>query len=173
MEEETAELWGPVKQRLSYPFKQVTFWLVLLVGVLFVGYLAVWIEILHVVNFVPTATKPVVDLEPVRLAYATAILAVAAPCLMQLVLTEMKILRVAAIGLVFVVLLLAHIVYIEASSACWVHGSGLLGMALAVLAWWLANGEDPLLQDHVTPSAPSGGDKPLRKLPGGKSKVKT
>lgn len=172
-EQAEESIWAPIRQRLFHPLRQVTFWLVLLLGIVVVGYLAVWIEVGHVISFTPTSERSTVDLDPLRLAYATAILATASPCLMQLLLTDSKMIRVAAIALAFAALWLAYCVSVEAAWACRVHVYGGLGMALAILAWWLANGEDPLLQDRVSPSASSGGDNPLRDLPGGETDVRT
>lgn len=159
LEDDAAEsVWAPVKRRLLFPIRQVTFWLVLLLGIVVIGCLAVWIEEVNVLYFVSTPENPSVELEPLRLAYATAILAIASPCLMQLFLAEKKMLRVAAIGLSVVVLWLAYLAASGAGSISSVHWSGLPGLALAILCWWLANGEDQLFQDRPELSGPSGGD---------------
>jgi hypothetical protein len=158
-------LFTPVYRRLTKPVKQLSFWVVLVLGIIVLGYLAVMIEAVRVAF----AKEP--DFEPLKLAYATAILAVGAPCQMQLILGQDKMLRVLAIVLIFLNLALAYCVGSQAQGALWVNVSGLIGLLIATCSWWLANGEDELFQDRPAPAAPSGGDT-SRELSGGSSGVK-
>lgn len=163
--------WALVGRRLTRPCRQWTFYVVLILGILILGYLAVWIEVGNVIGFEPSAGCQTPNLEPLQLAYATAILAVGVPCLMQLGLTLNKMALVLAFILAFSVLFFAYRVSGEGISLSGVHFYGLFGLLVATMSWWLANGEDELFQDRPKPSAPSGGD-PTRELPGGNSGVK-
>lgn len=163
--------WSLIGSRLKTPIGQWSFWIVLILGIIVIGYLAVWIEVSHVNHFVPTKERRAPDLEPLRLAYATAMLAVAAPCVAQLVLAMNKMAGLVALVIAFAVAALAYRVSASASDLCTVHIYGVPGLLIAVLSWWLANGEDELFQDRTTPGGPSGGDT-RRRLAGGKSKVK-
>jgi len=164
--------WALIGRRLSKPCKQWTFYAVLVVGILILGYLAVWIEAKNVFFFAPTPERAVPDLQPLRLAYATAILAVACPGLMQLLLSLNKMAVVTSIILGFVSIFLAYKLSFISESFADTNLLGGLGLIIATLVWWLANGEDELFQDRVNPGAPSGGD-PNRRLPGGSRRVKT
>ena len=156
--------WALVKTRLRTPVKQVTFWTVLIFGILFASCLSLWIEICNVWDFVPTTDCPEPDLGPLRLAYATTILALAAPCLAQLYFTSDKMIRVIAFIISFLSLGLAYWVSENAKGLYSTHGIGILGLAISVAAWWLANGEDPILQDRSDTAAGSGGADLLRPL---------
>ena len=163
--------WSLIGSRLKTPIGQWSFWIVLILGIIVIGYLAVWIEVSHVNHFEPTKERRAPDLEPLRLAYATAMLAVAAPCVAQLVLAMNKMAGLVALVIAFAVAALAYRVSASASDLSTVHIYGVPGLLIAVLSWWLANGEDELFQDRTTPGGPSGGDT-RRRLAGGKSKVK-
>lgn len=162
--------WALLGRRLTRPVKQVSFYVVLLIGIGVIGYLAVWIEEVRVAHAGAAGSTAQSNFEPLRLAYATAILAVGAPCLMQLIYVEDKIARVIAVVLGFVILTFAYCVDNEAPDLSWIHLFGRVGLLLATGAWWLANGEDELFQDMPTRNAPSGGD-PHRELTGGDSGV--
>lgn len=163
--------WAMMNRRLKHPSRQLTFYVVLVLGVLILGYLAVWIEVVHALQFQPTREYPELDLSALRLAYATAILAVGGPCFMQLSLTRDKMAIVTGFILLFLFLFLAFCVSNASGGQGPTHLYGFAGLAVATLCWWLANGEDELFQDHSPPSAPSGGD-PNRNLKGGNSGVK-
>lgn len=163
--------WAMIAHRLRRPCRQWTFYVVLILGIVILGYLAVWIEVVHAWNFAAKPTDPYLDLNPLRLAYATAILAIGAPCCMQIALTRDKMAILAGIVLIFVILTLAYSVSTSDLSQAGVHLAGLLGLFSATLSWWLANGEDELFQDRVKPNAGSGGDL-ARNLSGGTSGVK-
>lgn len=163
--------WAMIGRRLKRPCRQWTFYVVLILGIVILGYLAVWIEVTRAWNFTATPGAPHLDLNSLRLAYATAILAVGAPCCMQIVLTLNKMAILAGIILIFVILTLAYSVSTSDLSLTGVHSAGLFGLLFATLSWWLANGEDELFQDRVNPNAGSGGDL-TRNLSGGKSGVK-
>lgn len=163
--------WAMIGRRLKRPCQQWTFYVVLILGIVILGYLAVWIEAVHAWNFTVTPRQPDFDLEPLKLAYATAILAVGAPCCMQIALTLNKMAILTGIVLIFVILTLAYSLSTGNLSHVGVHLIGLPGLLFAILSWWLANGEDELFQDRAKPNAASGGD-PARSLSGGKSGVK-
>ena len=165
--------WELLGRRLKAPLAQWSFWIVLLFGIGVFGYLAVWIEESHISDFVPTKDQATPDLEPLRLAYATAILAVAAPCVAQLVLALNKMAGLVALIMTCAVAALAYCVSDAAPNLHAVHSYGRPGMLIAALAWWLANGEDKLFQDRTNPYASSGGTDPQRDLSGSESKVKT
>lgn len=160
-------------RRIRTPIGQGVFWIVLLFGIGVFGYLAVWIEESHVSYFVATKERLTPDLEPLRLAYATAILAVAAPCVAQLVLSMNKMAALAALLIFSAIGALAYWVSSASPDLHAVHLYGIPGLLIAVLSWWLANGEDELFQDRTFPNVPSGGTNTQRPLAGGKSKVKT
>jgi hypothetical protein len=165
--------WALLGRRLRTPLFQWSFWTVMLVGITFIGYLAVWIEEATIRNFVATLKEPKPNLEPLKLSYATAILAVAAPCVAQLALAMNKMATLVALVFAVVVATLAYQVMYGAHDLDTVHIIGRSGMILALLSWWLANGEDDLFQDRTIPNVPSGGSNTQRRLPGGSSKVKT
>ena len=161
--------WSLLGRRLRMPFKQWSFWIVLILGIGVFGYLAVWIEEHHIADFVPTKERPTPDLEPLRLAYATAILAVAAPCIAQLVLAMNKMAGLVGLVITTVVGALAYWVSESTSNLGAIHSFGLPGLLIAAFAWWLANGEDQLFQDRPNSQASSGGPDPMGQLPGGNS----
>lgn len=163
--------WAMVGRRLKHPCRQWTFYVVLILGILVLGYFAVWIEFARVWNFQPSTGHEEPDLQALRLAYATAVLAVGAPCVMQLGLTMNKMAIVSSFVLIFIVLWLAYWVTNADTDTAGVHFYGLMGLTVATLCWWLANGEDELFQDRAPPGAASGGD-PQRSLKGGNSEVK-
>ncbi|NKL74836.1 hypothetical protein [Rhizobium leguminosarum] len=163
--------WALVGRRLSRPCKQWTFYAVLVVGILVLGYLAVWIEFKNALFFHATENEQLADLKPLRLAYATAIMAVALPCTMQLGLTLNKMAVVSGIILAFIVLLFSYWLSFDSESFRWTNVLGIIGLIVATLCWWLANGEDELFQDRVNPNSASGGD-PSRPLSGGTGGVK-
>lgn len=165
--------WAMIARRLSRPCRQWTFYAVLGLGIVILGYLAVWIEAWHAWNFTATPTKPIVDLGPLKLAYATAILAVGGPSCMQIMLTQNKMAIVASIVLVFVILVLAYSLSTANFSHVYVHVVGGAGFFLSILSWWLAVGEDELFQDQVNTYAASGGYDTNRILAGGTSGVRT
>ena len=163
--------WAMMSRRLRHPSRQLTFYVVLVLGVVILGYLAVWIEVAHALNFQPTPVHPVLDLDALRLAYATAILAVGGPCFMQLCLSRDKMAMVSGFVLLFLFLFLAFCVSSFGGGQGTTHFYGVSGLVVATLCWWLANGEDVLFQDRLPTSAASGGD-PGRNLNGGTSGVK-
>lgn len=165
--------WALLGRRLRMPLFQWSFWTVMLVGIAFIGYLAVWIEETTISNFVPTAQEPEPNLEPLKLSYATAILAVAAPCIAQLALVMNKMATLVALVFAVIVATLAYQVMYGAHDLHAVHLVGRPGMLVALLSWWLANGEDDLFQDRTRPNVPSGGSNTQRPLSSGSSKVKT
>lgn len=163
--------WALVKRRISRPCRQRTFYVVLILGILILGYLGVWIEVKNILFFTPTAEHPHPSLDPLRLAYATAILAVGVPCLMQFALSMNKMAVVTAFVLAFLVVCSAYFLSIASESIGLTHFLGVCGLLVATLSWWLANGEDDLFQDRVNPDAASGGN-PDRELSGGNSGIK-
>ncbi|MFK4792204.1 hypothetical protein [Sphingobium sp. ZW T5_29] len=163
--------WAMIGRRLKHPCRQWTFYVVLVLGILILGYFAVWIEVARVWDFTPTTEQPELELQGLRLAYATAILAVGGPCVMQLGLTMNKMAILASFVLIFFVIWLAYWVTNAQVGQWGVHAYGVVGLIVATFAWWLANGEDELFQDRAKPGAPSGGD-PSRGLKGGSSGVK-
>lgn len=164
--------WALIGRRLSSPWKQWTFFIVFILGIWVLGYLAVWIEVGNVASLRPSPAEPHPHLEPLRLAYATAILAVGGPCLMQLYLSQNKIAIVVGFVLLFLVLFVAYTVANGDLGLGGINCFGIFGLIIAAFCWWLANGEDELFQDRATQGAASGGD-PTRELPGGNSGVKT
>lgn len=162
--------WAMILRRLKQLCRQLTFYVVLVIGILILGYLSVWIEIVRIWEFKPTPDLPAPDLASLRLAYATAILAVGAPCVMQLFFTTNKMAILSGVVLIFGVLWLAYWVTNAFVGLYGVHCYGLLGLVVATLSWWLANGEDSLFQDRVMPNASSGGEI-SRALNGGNSGV--
>lgn len=160
--------WALIGRRLSRPSRQWTFWVVLVVGIFGLGYLAVWIEESNVPS-AATGDK----LEPLRLAYATAMIAVAAPCIAQLVLALNKMAGLTALLLTVAVSMLAYRVSAFAPNLSSVHVYGIPGLLIALFAWWLANGEDELFQDRTTPNVSTGGTDTQRDLPGGQNNVRT
>lgn len=165
--------WALLGRRLKTPVWQWSFWIVLLMGIGVFGYLAVWIEESHVADFVPTKLRSAPDLEPLRLAYATAILAVAAPCIAQLVLAMNKMAGLVALIITCVVGALAYWVSDAAHDLAAIHQYGYPGLIVAAFSWWLANGEDHLFQDRANPYAGSGGSDPQGPLSGGATNVRT
>lgn len=163
--------WALVGRRLSRPCKQWTFYAVLIIGILVLGFLAVWIEFKHAFYFEVGSVDHQIDLKPLRLAYATAILAVAAPCLMQLGLTLNKMAFVSTAVLAFIVSAISYWLSLDSTSFLSTNLLGIPGLFIATLCWWLANGEDELFQDRVNPNSASGGD-PSRPLSGGTGGVK-
>ncbi|MBF0355963.1 MAG: hypothetical protein HQL43_12070 [Alphaproteobacteria bacterium] len=163
--------WAMIGRRLKQPCQQYSFYVVLILGIVILGYLAVWIEAWHAWKFTATPTKPDIDLDPLKLAYATAILAVGAPCCMQIALTLNKMAILTGIVLIFLILTITYSLATVNFSHIFVHLLGAPGLLLAILSWWLANGEDELFQDRVKPYAASGGDT-TRDLSGGNSGVK-
>jgi MFS family permease len=160
--------WALIGRRLKLPCRQWTFYVVLILGILVLGYLAVWIEVVRVWDFKPSDEHPQPNLESLRLAYATAILAVGAPCFMQLVLTLNKMAAISGFVLLFLFAFMAYCVSNAEAGPGGVHFYGVVGLFVATLLWWLANGEDELFQDRVPFNAGSGGD-PRRDLKGGKN----
>jgi len=165
------ELFALLKRRVTHPLKQWTFAVVFVVGILILGYLAVWIELKTALSFLPTPEESKVDLAPLQLAYATAILAVAGPSIMQLMLTLDK--MAMLVGFVLIFLMGSCAYFVSTATPDWfsVQFFGVLGLITATTAWWLANGEDELFQDKTRPAAASGGD-PTRELSGKPGKVK-
>jgi succinate-acetate transporter protein len=160
--------WALIGRRLSRPFKQWTFWFVMIVGILGLGYLAVWIE----EGNLPAAAAGE-KLEPLRLAYSTAMIAVAAPCIAQLVLALNKMAGLTALLLTVIISALAFRVSAATPNLSAIHWHGVPGLLVALFAWWLANGEDELFQDRTMPNVSTGGTDTQRDLPGGQNKVKT
>lgn len=165
--------WALIGRRITTPVKQFSFWTVLLLGIVLIGYLSVWIEEGNVNDFVATKKQPFPDVAPLRLAYATAILAVAAPCVAQLMFSLNKMAVVVSFVITIVVGSLAYGLSELANSLQSIQCYGRAGLLIAVLTWWLANGEDEIFQDRTTPYAGSGGDNPLGPLPGGNAGVRT
>lgn len=165
--------WALVLRRLTKPCRQFTFYVFLVFGILAAGYLAVWIEAWHAIRFVVTPEKPSLDLEPLKISYATAIIAVAGPCIMQTMLSRDKI----AIGICFIVtfcvVCITKLISSDGIGQADIHVVGAAGVLVSIFSWWLANGDDDLFQDKVNPYAASGGKKLNGDLPGGMSKVKT
>ena len=161
--------WLVLHRRWTKPTKQLSFWTFLLVGIVILGGLAVWIEGFRYVNFVPSSEEPTPKLEPIQLALATAGLAVAGPSAMQLLYSRDKLAIVAAILLFTAEMISA--MYLMVFGEPDVAGtiiSGMLCVALAIVAWVLANGEDDIFQDEVDSDVSAGGN-PMRPLPSGSS----
>ncbi|MEH3123031.1 MAG: hypothetical protein PGN16_13820 [Sphingomonas phyllosphaerae] len=130
--------------------------------------MAVWIEGYRYLNDVPKAPETT-DLGPLQLALATAGLAVAGPAAMQLLYSRDKLAIVFAILLFTIEMIFAMYLMQFGRPGGWgTFGGGLTCVAIAVVAWVLANGDDDIFQDE-TPIDASAGGNPMRKLPSGAS----
>ncbi|WP_336964020.1 hypothetical protein [Sphingobium aquiterrae] len=171
--------WNLLRERLQKPCKEWSFYIFLGVGILFLGGMAIWIEAYRFLTFVASQDHPHAELSGIRLALATAILAIAGPAAMQLMYALDKMATVVAILLIAVELVLAiYLMGFGSPDGCGTILWGFIGLGLAVLTWWLANGGDNIFQDETPDDAATGGNptRPLlggaqRPLPGGTSNV--
>lgn len=158
--------WKLLHRRWTRPRKELSFWTFLLVGIVLLGGLAVWIEGYRYYFFVPTTEHPAAELGGLKLALATAGLAIAGPAAMQLLYSRDKLAIVAAILLFTVEMLAAMYLMVFGTPSTWgTIAAGLVCVAPAILAWVLANGEDDIFQDDASDDASTGGD-PMKPLPG-------
>lgn len=171
--------WNLLRERLQKPCKELSFYIFLGIGILFLGGMAIWIEVYRFLTFIPTPEHQHAELAGTRLALATAILAIAGPAAMQLMYALDKMATVVAILLIAIELLLAiYLMGFGSPNGCGTIFWGFVGLSLAVLTWWLANGGDNIFQDETPDDAATGGNptRPLlggaqRPLPGGTSNV--
>lgn len=110
------------------------------------------------------------QLMPLSIAYATAILAVAAPAIMQLLLTLDKMAILVGCLLIILTGTAAYNAADDMEGFWWLNSTGIFGLFIATFAWWLANGADDLFQDRPKNNSGSGGDVE-RQLSGGKRGV--
>lgn len=164
--------WALLYRRWSLPKRQWSFWIFLFVGIVVLGGLAVWIELYRYI-FSPAEHGKQADIGAVRLALATAGLAVGGPAAMQLLYSRDKLAIVIAILLfTFVMIAAMFLMTFGEPAGCGTFIAGLVCVAPSILAWMLANGEDPIFQDEVPDDAPGGGQ-PMKALPSVKAPVRT
>lgn len=171
--------------RLVRPRYSVPFVMYLLTGVLLLGGVAIWVEIVkysigsHFYH--PSSGRPAPNIEAVLAAIHTFYPALAWSATMQLVLADApegeadgrphKRLRALALFLGSVVLVLAVVVMSLAEVLLpWVSlAFGLLGVLIAIVLWWIANAEEDTYKDSPRSIglAPKGGAAvPNAALPG-------
>lgn len=159
------------KARFLAPVGQVSFWVALIVGVILLGALGIWVELIK------HSQSAVHDdqLTNVRTAIHTFFPALAFTSTMQLILTDSaKYVKSAgyAVG-VLLLLMAAGLLFADTRIS---PGASILLGALAslvsVLIWWVANGYEPMFDDGVPPDASVGGN-PDTPLDGNVEGVKT
>ncbi|MEG8027703.1 hypothetical protein [Sphingomonas aerolata] len=171
--------------RLVKPRYSVPFVMYLLTGVLLLGGVAIWVEIVkYSISshfYYPSSSRPRPDIEAILAAIHTFYPALAWSATMQLVLADApageadgrphKRLRALALFLGSVVLVLAVVVMslAEVLLPSVSLAFGLLGVLIAIVLWWIANAEDDTYKDSPRSIglAPKGGAAvPNAPLPG-------
>lgn len=176
------ELADDLSERWLAPWYSVSFLMYLLSGVLILGGISIWLELItygvasHQHSIGRTgAPKP--NLDSVLTAIHTFYPALAWSSAMQIVLSEQsaKFLKAVALAFGSVVLVLAVIMMMVSDVILpWVSLLfGAIGIALAILLWWIANAKDQTYQDtdpqRVGLAAKGGSADPDKPMPGGTS----
>lgn len=171
--------------RLIRPRYSVPFMMYLFTGVLLLGGVAIWVEIVkYSISshfYLPSSGRPVPRIDAILAAIHTFYPALAWSATMQVVLADApegdsdgrphKRLRALALFLGSVVLVLAVVVMslAEVLLPSVSLGFGLLGVLIAIVLWWIANAEDDTYKDSpkLIGLAPKGGAAvPNAALPG-------
>jgi hypothetical protein len=150
-------LWYELKSRFMAPVGQVSFWVFLILGVFLFSACGVWVEL---GKYILSSSK---NLDGIQTAIFTFFPALACTATMQIIFSDKEKKPMKSIAyLVGILLLLAAIgllSFAEHFTSTVLIRTGVVASILAIITWWIANGEDPIFNDNVSnPDIPTGGD---------------
>jgi len=146
-----------LKKRFMAPVGQVSFWVFLILGVLLFSACGVWVELGKYL------LSPNKSLDAIQTAIFTFFPALACTSTMQIIFSDeekkpMKSIAylVGVLQLLAAIGLLSFTKYFSSTTLIW---TGFITSIIAIVTWWIANGEDPIFNDNVSKmDIPTGGD---------------
>lgn len=155
------ELWVELKRRFFAPVRHVTFWTYLLVGVIFFGGLAIWLELcLYVAAPIEDGLRGATS-DHLKVALVTFFPALIGSVSTQLLFEEAgRNKRMLAFAVMVGVFFLAIGLWLTLDRG--LRNSISISVATvsccaSVLVWWVANGSNRAFQDEFDVDAPLGG----------------
>ena len=149
-----------LRRRTIAPIRHATFWAYLMLGVIGVGALGVWLEIVRYRYGTNDATS-----ESILTAVVTFFPALIGSSSLQVIFQDtLKPMRaVAMIGLIISIILASWLILDHAIPKATAFSVALVICLVSVWIWWVANADDPTFKDLLDVAAPVGGppDQPL------------
>jgi hypothetical protein len=152
-----ASLGHDLVYRLKSPVASVTFWTYAVIGIVIFGGLAIWIELCKYVFLDPDGKA---TSDGIRLAVNTYFPAVGCSAAQQLFISEKQRTYLRSFGYFLSVAFMLACLFsflIQIEHPMWSLWLGIALSVLAILVWWIANGNDPTFQDP-DPEGPIGGN---------------
>jgi len=144
-------LWGDLKRKFVAPKKSLTFYASLVFAVITCGGAGIWKAL-----FFQSTPEGTWDLIAIATALSTYYPAIVAPALIEFThedqpyLRSFGLLSLVPFGVLFALALM--------SEPRWGIGWAAAASTLAILFWWVANGEKDFFRDVVKQDDPTGGD---------------
>lgn len=150
-------LWNELKRRLKAPTGQVTFWMFLFLGVCGFGACGIWVEL---DKYAQSSNN---NLDGIQTAIFTFFPALGCTATMQIIISDTEKKYMRSVGFAAGILMLLAAFWLVRYSENIMKSTsiliGLIASVIAILTWWIANGEDPIFDDNVKKiDIPTGGD---------------